>query len=368
MGTLRTLLALSVLIAHGSFLFIFVGAENAVQLFYVISGFLISFVLTDTSSYRHVGVFWLNRALRLYPIYFVVALFTLAARYVYPGHLAQFPQIPLLAQIYLVIINFTIIGQDWLMFMGVRHDTLQLTGHFQDSDFNLYEMLLVPQAWTIGVELSFYAVAPFIVRRPFVLLALFLASVTARGFSMYDGFGLEDPWTYRFFPFELALFIAGAASHQLLLPRAKKLVELLPQFHLERVVSASCVVVCLLYFLVPLTEWIKLPMLHILVFSSLPFLFIFQDKSPIDQWIGDLSYPLYIGHMLVILTIEYPVQKFGFIVPGSLLDGLIKVIGCLVFAVALKIFIADPVEKLRKIVRTGRRPLATTELEQSPAI
>ena len=53
MGTLRTLFALAVVLAHptGGFEFS-VGARGAVQLFYVISGFLISYVLTEARSYR----------------------------------------------------------------------------------------------------------------------------------------------------------------------------------------------------------------------------------------------------------------------------------------------------------------------------
>ncbi len=367
MGTLRTLLALSVLIAHGSFTFVFVGAEHAVQLFYMISGFLISFVLTNTRSYNNVGVFWANRALRLYPVYFFVAALTVAARFVYPGHLADFPRVPLLGQCIIAITNATIIGQDWVMFMGVHNGAMKFTGNFSNSDLNLWEMLLVPQAWTLGVELSFYAIAPFIVRRPILLLLLFVASITARGFAIHAGFGLEDPWTYRFFPFELALFIAGVASHQLLLKPVTELTSRLPHFRVERCVYVFCLVACGSYFLVPLSEWIKLPMLFALCFLSLPFLFIFQDKNRVDQWIGDLSYPLYIGHMLVILTIEYLIEKFGFISPGSITAGLAKVICCLAFAVILKIFIADPVENLRKLIRNGRRTLRATQLEQSPA-
>ena len=365
MGTLRTLLALSVVIAHGSFAFAFVGAEHAVQLFYMISGFLISYVLTNTRSYKNVGVFWFNRALRLYPVYFFVALITLAARYFYPGHLADFVHAPLLAQCILAVVNVTIIGQDWILFMGVHHGALEWTGRFSDSDLPLYEMLLVPQAWTLGVELSFYAIAPFIVRRPLLLLALFVASISARGFAIHAGFGLEDPWTYRFFPFELALFLLGVASHQLLLKPVTELAARLQRA--ETAVYVFCVIACAVYFLVPLTEWIKLPALFALVFLSLPFLFVFQDKNSVDKWIGDLSYPLYIGHMLAILTVEYCIEKLHLISPSPLTAGVIKVICCLAFAVFLKIFIADPVETVRKMIRTGRKTLGAPELEQPPA-
>lgn len=76
MGLLRTLLALSVVIAH-SYGFVFVGGRNAVQLFYIISGFLISYVLVERQTYGRVRDFYINRYLRLYPLYAAVALLTL---------------------------------------------------------------------------------------------------------------------------------------------------------------------------------------------------------------------------------------------------------------------------------------------------
>jgi peptidoglycan/LPS O-acetylase OafA/YrhL len=368
MGSLRTLLALSVAIAHGSFAFVFVGAEHAVQLFYMISGFLISYVLTNTSSYANAGTFWANRALRIYPVYFFVALVTLVARYVYPGELADFVYLPRFVQFIVATVNVTIIGQDWLMFTGVRHGALVLTGYFQDSDFPLYEMILVPQAWTLGVELSFYAIAPFIIRRPVLLIALFVASAAARGYAVHAGFGLDDPWTYRFFPFELALFIAGAASHQLLLKPIEQLVSRLARFRLETAVFVFCIAMCAIYFLLPFDEWIKMPSLFGMVFLSLPFLFIFQDKNDFDKWIGDLSYPLYIGHMLAILTVEYVIHKFHPFVSNNFADGAIKIIFSLAFAIFLKLGIADPVENLRKIIRNGRHGVDAAEPERPAAV
>ena len=82
MGFLRTLLALSVVLDHlgGGYADHLVGGRLAVQLFYVISGFLISYVLTATDNYQGAtGKFYANRFLRLFPIYLAVAALTLMA-------------------------------------------------------------------------------------------------------------------------------------------------------------------------------------------------------------------------------------------------------------------------------------------------
>ena len=81
MGTLRTLFAISVVFAH-SIGFVFVGGQNAVRLFYMISGFLISFVLVERKSYSSIVLFYINRYLRLYPIYLSVAVLSLIAFFI----------------------------------------------------------------------------------------------------------------------------------------------------------------------------------------------------------------------------------------------------------------------------------------------
>ena len=115
------------------------------------------------------------------------------------------------------------------MFFGIEHSSLLFTGSFAHSDVPLYQGLLVPQAWTLGVEITFYLVAPFVLRSPRRLLALLAASLALRAVLIATGIGLSDPWTYRFFPAELALFLAGALSHQILLPRWQALTRRWPR-------------------------------------------------------------------------------------------------------------------------------------------
>ena len=77
MGIFRVCLALCVVLSHGLNLPIPAAtADVAVQTFYIVSGFYMGLVLTE--KYHSPSSFFLNRALRLYPAYFVVALATLA--------------------------------------------------------------------------------------------------------------------------------------------------------------------------------------------------------------------------------------------------------------------------------------------------
>ena len=165
MGSVRTLLAIAVVFGH-SYGFIFVGGRLAVQLFYVISGFLISYVLVEARTYRSVSSFYINRFLRLFPIYWFVALTTiiavlLASLIFNQTHqiISTFEVLGFEGRLSLGLSNILLFGQDWIMFTGVRDGEFQFVTDFKESDVNVWEGLLVPQAWTLGLELSFYLIA-----------------------------------------------------------------------------------------------------------------------------------------------------------------------------------------------------------------
>ena len=144
MGTLRTLFAIAVVCAH-SYGYVFVGGRNAVQLFYMISGFLISYVLVEKKAYATVRSFYINRYLRLYPIYFVVALLSfLVLRPA--GFFEVYRTAPAAADVLLVFSNITLIAQDWVMFSGVESSKLVFSAYFQKSEVALHAGLLLPQA------------------------------------------------------------------------------------------------------------------------------------------------------------------------------------------------------------------------------
>src|SRR4051812_32294352 len=123
MGCLRTILAITVVLAHSPWNngVAFAGGRNAVQLFYVISGFLIAHVIRTNPAYRSPTRFYINRALRLYPIYFVVLLLTLLVTVLKNlRYFDLYTQIPTGAVVWLVIANVFLFGQDWIMFAGVE--------------------------------------------------------------------------------------------------------------------------------------------------------------------------------------------------------------------------------------------------------
>lgn len=256
---------------------------------------------------------------------------------------------PLTARLLLAFSNIIIVFQDLVMFSGVKNNQLVFVSNFWDSEIVLYQGLLVPQAWSLGVELAFYLLAPFLLTKKKILLLFFLLSLVVRFYLFNIGLGGKDPWTYRFFPAELAVFLLGALSHQFFYPYYKKI-----SINNLNVYSVAATIfllfITLIYWLIPINESIKNIVLLSVFAFFMPLAFIFQSSHYWDKWIGDLSYPIYICHMMV-LNIVTPVF-YGMM--GRWIIGAIVVLLSIGFAIILKVFLSDPIEIIRKRFKVSR--------------
>jgi peptidoglycan/LPS O-acetylase OafA/YrhL len=350
MGTLRTLLALSVMLAHLHWPLL-VGGQVAVQLFYVISGFLISYVLLERRTYLRKRTFWLNRLLRLYPIYAVVAVASLVlvvgarSRGWHLEFLNVYGQAPPAAAGLLAVTNVTLLGQDWWWFLGVRDQHLALFADFRASEVALWKGLVVQQAWTLGLELTFYGLAPFVLGRTRLTVALLAGALGVRLWLFHIGLGTSDPWSYRFFPAEVALFLAGSLAHQHLYP----LVCGWPERWLGPLATLAT---AMLLFAIVAYPWLPGPeplwrlALLLVAVVAVPLTFAFQARHAWDRRVGELSYPLYICHMLVIKGVGAMAPGLGML--GRASFTAVCLVASLAVAWALARLVAAPVERFRE--------------------
>jgi peptidoglycan/LPS O-acetylase OafA/YrhL len=363
MGLIRTALAIAVVWAHSSGAgdVVFGVGRTAVQLFYMISGFLIAHVLTTNAHYRNPLIFYASRALRLYPIYAAVAVLSLL---IYRGgnHLffESYASLPLSADVLLIASNTFIIGLDWVSFVTVTDGHLAFTA---SPSVPLGVGVIIPQAWTLGVEISFYALAPFIIRRAGVLIALIVLSLLIRGMTISLGVGLTDPWTYRFFPSELALFLLGALSQRYVLPVWTRFTASHGAWHMPKIATALILVAFVLYPLIPIMDAIKIPIFFALFLLLVPLAFLYQNASATDRAIGELSYPIYLCHMLCVLCI--PVLLYGTPLSGSIMICPIIIVTSIVFAWGLNRYVGVPVEAFRRRL-VARSDASVKPLHRTP--
>ncbi|WP_338073334.1 acyltransferase [Herbaspirillum frisingense] len=295
MGLIRVLLALAVVGSHFSAMknMRFVGGEVAVEAFFTISGFYMAMVI---GKYDSLQSFWKSRYLRLYPTYFVCAVlsfFLLKEGIVY---FYQISAVPVAAAIVLLFTNITIFFQDVVMFLAVQNGHLVFTSNFSQSSPPLYSLLFLAQGWSLGSELTFYFLAPFLLVRSdrwlwilvgFSLLTKLILAVAGLNY---------DPWTYRFFPSELAFFLLGSLSYRIYSAHRIRVFTIRGAWCIYTLVLLA---ICL-FQAVPITYPIKRYVFYVIFIPSLGFIFDLFKQSKLDTQMGMLSYPLYCSHPLVL--------------------------------------------------------------------
>lgn len=360
MGVLRFLLASLVAFAHCGvplWGYIPISPVVPVELFFIISGFYMSLVLDR--KYRGVknySLFISNRFLRLFPVYWflllAVVIITCISGFLWGdwGRLAIFRDFAGHFSVSLSLLTFsnlTILGQELALFGGLNpvNGSIYFTPDYRLADLPLFRFLLIPQAWSLSVEFLFYLVAPFLVNRGWkTIVAFILASLGLRAFIYFGLHWANDPWLYRFFPTELALFLLGALAYKIYLK-----IELLdlPKWTL---VVPSLVIFAALFIhpLIPMSSWTMYNAINWAIYGfatlALPFLFKWTRNSKFDASIGEFSYPIYLAQFIVI---DYVLK----IPKGTSLYSYVPIfvmIGCMVLAWLVNKVVSDPIEKYRK--------------------
>ena len=210
--------------------------------------------------------------------------------------------------LFLVTSQIAMWGQDLYLFLTVKNGAFAFWPDFHTAPQPAYTLLPIPQSWTLGLEFSFYLIAPFIVRRSVLAVVLVLAASLALRLLLQFGLGYYgDPWSYRFFPSELAVFLIGVVGYRVYRSRSITLDRsLLSIFAL----AILCIGVALL-----INRWHGLTRVMsvcilMLTFAAIPFLFRATKDQAIDRNLGELSYPVYICHYLVIWFLD-SVTAFG---------------------------------------------------------
>jgi peptidoglycan/LPS O-acetylase OafA/YrhL len=229
------------------------------------------------------------------------------------------------------------------MFLGINNDNgmLFFTSDFRNTTPRLSTFLMIPQAWSLGIEVLFYIIAPFIVRRnKWFIISIIFGSLSIRIYTYYLGY-TNDPWTYRFFLSELALFLLGTMAYRMWAER---------KFFNNRnkyfvVIFFFIILIFFQYFpLIPnfynTTNWA----FYFLVCFSLPYIFEVSKSSVYDKWIGELSYPVYISHTLVIMCLIPFISYFKL----DEFKGEITVFITILFSILLVKVISEPIEKIRQ--------------------
>ncbi len=334
MGVFRLLLALSVMTSHmqrAIFGFHQLSGDIAVQCFYIISGFYMALILTEKynrpSDYF---IFIKQRFLRIYPTYGIIVALIMIIEAVVPTN-SPFncwksweqlgPHLNVTTLAVMVVTNLIIIGQDWLLFFAVNPHTGSLypTANFSVESIPCYLFYFCRPSWSLGVELTFYAMAPFLVRQKIwlqagVLLASLMVRIALQAFFHLDG----DPWSYRFFPSQLAFFMAGSLGYMAYRYYGPQLAIFMANKKWLIGIFWLCV---LIYSRLPGNADIRGVCFLAITAVMVPLLFAAFSKNHWDRAIGELSYPLYLMHILVLYLLD-PIRRSPFYSLACIVTGI----------------------------------------------
>jgi len=365
MGLLRFYLAICVIAQHcgGPFLpWQMQDGTQAVRIFYIISGFYMAMVLS--TRYSKPGRFYLSRFLRIFPTYWIVLGATVVVSLVgglfynrwmllrpYVNH--PFSHNGTFGFILAAVLNFTLIGQDWIMFL--KHDagqSIQFATTIQNDPSPLYWYLLIPQAWTIGVELAFYAIAPYLNR----LSTKWLGAVTLAAFaarlisSQYLGLD-RPPWNNRFFPLELGLFLFGMLAYRLYArfgshPAFQRCQSTTWRSYVPLSIAILIMMSAHIHAAQLLGHFLSPPISGLLTYPPftlvIPVLFLISKNNKFDRFIGEMSYPVYLMHFLILVAVA---NTFS-IAPGAELGRIASLLS-VAFSMLLYIAFIAPLDRKR---------------------
>ncbi len=315
MGALRFYLALCVVMAHvAKFPFIIgISPQSAVMIFFIISGFYMTMILNKT----YIGqgssmIFFFNRFMRLWPIFIIITLCSMIA----PLLLSHYGDNPnnwiwaamhggaksIEAVICILFSNFFMVLHDWQFYFSrdISEGFSLITGFSGGTDLSVYDY--VPQAWSIGVEICFYLLAPLIVRSMRAILSVAVISLLINLFWIHVGARFE-PWRYMFLPSVLYLFMMGAAGYHFFFKgwikssNWKDWLLLLMTLLILLIVSNKVNADRPLYIAFEPFKFLNYAI-------AIPILFTITKNWRIDRFIGELSYPLYLCHLLVLHVVK----------------------------------------------------------------
>jgi peptidoglycan/LPS O-acetylase OafA/YrhL len=258
---------------------------RSVVLFYIVSGFLMSYVLDSKYPRTKAGTyqFYKSRFLRIYPLWWAMVIFstvTVSAAWLHQSPLGVFSAIFLF-------------GSDWLVPFV----------HYPDQYFGFFP-IRTEIGWTLGAEMTFYLLAPWLLRSDRLALAALVGSMAVR-IVVFFVVGPHPPspqeyiiWSYFFLPSTFMFFMLGHLARRV------------PYIRTAGPWPAFVILAAALWFVSrngwpPDRDWFPInDYAAVVLFAlALPGIFEATKNNRVSNWLGDLTYPLYLTHDMTMSAV-----------------------------------------------------------------
>jgi len=297
MGFLRILLGIAVCLTHTSPIgpFSWIAGITAVYVFFVISGFYMQMVLETRYTRKNLGDSWLrqfylSRYLRLFPVYAIVMILSVGYSLFILGTSGTHVR-PM---------------DSWLAPAGDIKDAFYrafvLLSNATMLGLNVPKVsdLAIGPSWSLGVEISFYLLAPFLLSKSTRFL---VAAAAISVLLKLIPFNNHAPFFSG-----IDCFLLGALAF-----RWKNILTIRSEISWPDQTIVFAVVFALVAFALPHAETPYIPNTHLyldtliypIIFAILiPSIFAATRHNDMDRRIGELSYPFYLLHAIVIVVLS----------------------------------------------------------------
>ena len=305
MGTLRFYLAMGVAFSHSLVLTsdtLLLNGFVAVTIFFIISGFTISYILRKKYSDRKL-LFLKNRFLRVFVPFVLVATGIEVSYFLFSNstkiQLILDSNFSPFQTVLALFSNIFLFGANWVAIVGA----------------DLQEGLVIPQSWSLPLELSFYLIVPFIINSKLKKIVLFSLSLFFYIFLI--NMNKINLLNFLFLS-NLPFFMLGVFSCDIMLKL--KLVDKLNKIQSLKNYN-KMIYLFIIFFLIllnyiavktnisdGLSDKFNLIFLNLVISCILPLIFCITINlnlqfRALDNLLGKLSYHIYLIHVFMYLTL-----------------------------------------------------------------
>jgi peptidoglycan/LPS O-acetylase OafA/YrhL len=287
-GSLRFILATLVLYSHLGFR---IAGYNtgvfAVVIFYMLAGYVMTGLITTYyNKMERVFAFYEDRLLRILPQYFFFMLLAVIL-WCFGANSLFISKEPHLSDWFS---NITIIPLNFYMFSGADSFTL------------------IPPAWSLGAELQFYFLFPFLLlTRLYVRIIAFYASILI--FFLAQATIINPDWFgYRLLPGILFIFMSGSLIYEVSKSKQKIYNFLIHCRYVPLFIIWSCLIFWffILFYNSELAKpyLIEVSLGYVLGLPVVVFLSRLK-RNNLDDILGRLSFGVFLSHFLALWTLNF---------------------------------------------------------------
>ena len=331
-------MAFGVVLYHSGSLFGYTAINGlvAVHIFFIISGFYMALIIKNkyAKAKRPYYTFITNRFLRIYPTYLVVLALMIFVQY------AQFNNlnfISILTGIFSTLNHYLSLRKP----LGIIEDfSLLIRNDYLNINMFRYDPLTIVPAWSLVLELFFYLTAPFLlfVKKRYLF---FLAIISL---SMHVFIDHYFNFQSFFIPSNFFFFLMGIFSYYLYEKIKQRKIKIKYSFALSLLFLITIFlwnyIPAVSFRLIVIKEWL----MYLLTPFAIPLLFESFNFFPLNNFMANLSYAIYISHMLSINflqnSIHYKITEKFF--------SFWAVLVTLIISITLVYLIEKPIDRLRQ--------------------